>query len=133
MLRRWDDSRYDPDLKFSTPTIWKKPMAEENCYFCQNDVKRLNRKNKRAFIYTDVSTVTKPVERLQAELDDEVASIRSSLKSFIIYDDVDRDSMNDYATEDGDTGEDDDDEKKGEKSDDTTTDDNEKFMHSQTT
>jgi len=60
MLRRWDDSRYDPDFKFSTLTIWKKPMAEENCYFCQNDVKRLNRKNKRAFTYTDVSTVTKP-------------------------------------------------------------------------
>jgi len=59
-----------------------------------------------------------------------VVSIRSSLKSVIIHDDVVIDSVNDYATEDSDTGEDDDNKKEREKSDDTTTDDDEEFMPS---
>lgn len=49
-------------LKIQEPTIWRKPLRKEECYFCMTNLTGINRKKKSAIEYPDVPSVTKSVE-----------------------------------------------------------------------
>jgi len=61
MLGRWKTKKDKKNLRFSSPTIWKEPDNQENCYFCLNNTSGFNSKNKQRFIYKTVDSVQAPV------------------------------------------------------------------------
>lgn len=72
MLYRVQKSEIEKYLKFSTLAVWKKPVHTKDFYFCMNDFKGINTKNKASLSYINVSTLIRPtvkVERFCPELD----------------------------------------------------------------
>jgi len=41
--------------------IWRNPGSTEECYFCLNEIKGFNIKNKKKIVYIDAISVTTPV------------------------------------------------------------------------
>ena len=49
-------------MLFAKPTLWREPTAHDSdCYFCQAEIKGLNRKKRDSFTFPTVQSVTLPV------------------------------------------------------------------------
>jgi len=113
MLNRWNASQQSKKVKFITPTIWKEPIDEGDCYFCQNTFKGSNRKKKDSFTTFEVTSVKRPMDRSEKEMEDDIISTISSTESLGISDsDDDHEEVkeNDNAVSDEDEFEESDDE-----------------------
>lgn len=70
MLNIWDKNKQeDKHLKFSVLMLWTKPYQKEDCYFCMTEIKGFSGKSKHKIVYANVSSVTKPVEKID-DVDD---------------------------------------------------------------
>gem|GEM_PF-6012565 len=86
MLNRWNASQQSKKVKFITPTIWKEPIEEGDCYFCQNTFRDSNRKRKNSFTTFEVTSVKRPVDRSEKEMKDDIMNTISSIESLGISD-----------------------------------------------
>ena len=65
MLIRWDKTRNDKILKYTSPVIWSIPESEKDCYFCNTNVKGFNVKTKSQISYALVSSVVPAKSRVE--------------------------------------------------------------------
>lgn len=63
----WDTGKIK-HLPFSVPMIWREPSSHDVCYFCCCKISGFNSKNKKAIVYPDVSSVSKPVPFLPKDI-----------------------------------------------------------------
>jgi len=85
MLNRWNASQQSKEVKFITPTIWKEPIDEGDCYFCQNIFRGSNRKKKDSFTTFEVMSVKRPVDRSEKEMEDEYNIIHREFGNFWLW------------------------------------------------
>lgn len=78
-------------MKFTKSAAYKEPSREEDCYICMTNVKGFNKKKIQNIVYSDIPTVTKPVES-SIDIDNEIACSVSSMESMTISEDSERDS-----------------------------------------
>lgn len=61
MLNHWKRDKNRKYIKYSSPMIWKPPRCKEDCFFCCNQIKGFNAKNKNKIIYISVASVIIPI------------------------------------------------------------------------
>jgi len=57
-------------------------IDEGNCYFCQNTFRGSYRKKKNSFITFEVTSVKRPVDRSEKEMEDDIMSTISSIENW---------------------------------------------------
>jgi len=61
MFIKWKEEKNKQNIRFSVPTIWKRPSSESDCFYCCNKIQGYNSKNKSKIVYIKVSSVVAPV------------------------------------------------------------------------
>ena len=59
-LKEWEKSKGKTQFPFVTPMYWMEVTDHEKCYFCQIDLKGMNRNKRRSLVYPDVKSAKKP-------------------------------------------------------------------------
>lgn len=61
MFSMWKKEKNKKNIRFSVPTIWKRPSGESNCFYCCNKIQGYNKNNKSQIVYIQVPSVVAPV------------------------------------------------------------------------
>lgn len=96
MFIRWKKEKNKHDIRFSAPTIWKRPSSADDCFYCCNKIQGYNSKTKSKIVYITVSSVVAPV---LATIEDSSTSNASHVHPETIADVMEVDEIMDMEVE----------------------------------
>jgi len=92
MLYRWKREKNREYIKYSIPAIWKYPRSEEDCFFCSNQMKGFNIKNKDKIVYISVASVTAPILAEKKECKTDFGCVSGGIEAM----EIDEESAEEY-------------------------------------